>query len=487
MANDYPGGDFVTPDDENPTTPTPWSPPPPVPAVAPASERAEPDALEPLAPASPDAPFDPSVTVPDPTAASRPPAPWWAVTAGPTGPASTPEPPVPPAPGGPALGGTTAAVAPAPASTSGRRTRGLVAATLLSALLGGVAGGAVVAWRDDDPSVTAADRAVAASTRGTLPATPLTGRGGESVRSILAAARPGVVRINVTIGGNSVFGSQSGGGTGFIVRSDGYIVTNAHVVNGATKITVTLSNGDEVAATVRGATAERDLAVVKIDRTGLQPVVLGDSGAMQVGDPVVAIGNALDLKGDLTVTTGIVSAVNRSIQEQNGNTLVDVIQTDAAINPGNSGGPLVNSRGEVIGINTAIASPQEANNIGFAIAISSAKATIDSLETGKPTVSPYLGVIPVDVTSDLVTAKKLTVTKGAFVQDAPAGAPAAAAGIKIGDVIVSFDGKAVTSEADLRRLISLRQPGDKVAVEVVRASARKTLTVTLQPRPSQSQ
>jgi putative serine protease PepD len=359
---------------------------------------------------------------------------------------------------------------------------------LVAALIGGVVGGAFVAWRDDDSTATREpDAAIAATSRDTLPAEAIGGGQGESIRTILARARPGVVRINVVLNSGGVFGgTQQGGGTGFIVSPDGFIVTNAHVVDGATSIKVTLSNGDVVAANVTGVQTDRDLAVIKIARTGLTPVTLGDSDVMQVGDAVVAIGNALDLEGELTVTQGIVSALDRQIQEDNGNTLVDMIQTDAAINPGNSGGPLINARGEVIGINTAIASPQDSNNVGFAIAISSAKPIVAALENGRNAAVPYLGVEPVDVTPELASTQHLAVQQGAYVSTVRSDGPGGTAGIKQGDVIVKFDGQPVTSAAELKRLIRRHQPGDRVNVVVNRGGSAHTIAVTLVAFPSGS-
>ncbi len=205
---------------------------------------------------------------------------------------------------------------------------------------------------------------------------------------------------------------------------------------------------------------------------------------MQVGDAVVAIGNALDLQGELTVTQGIVSATDREIDEENGNHLVDMIQTDAAINPGNSGGPLINARGEVIGINTAIASPQDSNNVGFAIAISSAKPIIAALEHGQNAAVPYLGIEPVDVTPELVSAHHLAVQKGAYVNTVRSDGPAGTAGVRTGDVIVKFDDQSVTSAAELKRLIRRHQPGDRVNVVVDRAGTEQTIAVTLVAFPS---
>ena len=187
-------------------------------------------------------------------------------------------------------------------------------------------------------------------------------------------------------------GPDSGGaaGTGFVISSDGVIVTNNHVVEGATKIQAQFSDGTTLTAKVLGRDSSSDLAVIKVDGVNLPTIELGDSDQVQVGDDVVAIGNALALEGGLSVTRGIISGLHREVSTNSGGSLADVIQTDAAINPGNSGGPLVDAQGRVIGINTAIADPGSAQNVGFAIPISNAKAIIDQLRRGKQPA--YLGV-----------------------------------------------------------------------------------------------
>ena len=206
--------------------------------------------------------------------------------------------------------------------------------------------------------------------------------------------------------------------------------------------------------------------------------MLGDSDALVVGDAVIAVGNALDL--GISVTTGIVSAIDRDVPEQNGNTLVGALQTDAAINPGNSGGPLVNARGEVVGINTAIAPPSDASNVGFAIAISAAKPIITDLAAGRPPRDALLGVTSQDVTPPLVSQHHLKVTTGAYVDTVDSSTAAAKAGIARGDVIVEVDGRTVTTTEQMRRYIRRHQPGDTMrVVYVTPQGARRTVTVTL--------
>jgi S1-C subfamily serine protease len=275
---------------------------------------------------------------------------------------------------------------------------------------------------------------------------------------------------------------QEGAGTGFIVSSDGKIVTNDHVVDGAQQVQVTLSNGTTKSAKVLGADPNADLAVLKIDGTNLPTVKLGNSDDVAVGDPVVAIGNALALQGGPTVTEGIVSALGRTISEQNGVRLQHVIQTDAAINPGNSGGPLVDSQGRVIGINTAVAG--QAQNIGFAISIDQAKQVVSDLESGKEPTHPLLGVDSVDMTAALEHQLNLSVDHGALVVTVEPGTGAASAGIQEGDVILKFGSHGVKSADDLSNAVSDASPGDHVTVVLQRGSQQMTVTVEIGQRPA---
>lgn len=203
------------------------------------------------------------------------------------------------------------------------------------------------------------------------------------ISGILAKDVPAVVAI--TTDGGPVLGRGGGGGaaTGFVIDPDGIIVTNDHVVADARSINVTMSDGKKLSARVLGQDASHDLAVLQVDGTNLPAVELGNSDQVQVGDDVVAIGNALDLDGGLSATRGIVSGLHRAIPTHNDGQLAGLIQTDAAINPGNSGGPLVDAQGRVIGINTAIANPNTAQNVGFVIPISQAKPIIDRLRGGE--------------------------------------------------------------------------------------------------------
>ncbi|MDQ1358372.1 MAG: serine protease Do [Acidimicrobiaceae bacterium] len=299
-----------------------------------------------------------------------------------------------------------------------------------------------------------------------------------TVQEVLGKVQDAVVSIRTDIGA----------GTGMIITSDGQVVTNNHVIDKATKITVTLFNSTEARpATLLGHDATDDVAVLKVDNiSGLPTVALGDSSKSIVGDDVVAIGNALNLPGGPTVTTGIISAVGRNLpdprQPQN------LIQTDAAINPGNSGGPLVNANGEVVGMNTLViqsANAQElAQNLGFAIPVNNIKPLIPDLAKGISRNPGYLGAGVGDMTPQIAQRVGSSVDTGAFVASVEAGGPAASAGIQANDVIIMFDGKRVAGNSELVTLIRSHQPGDKVDVTYVRGSSTKTTTVTLGSIPT---
>jgi S1-C subfamily serine protease len=329
-----------------------------------------------------------------------------------------------------------------------------------------------------------------------IPSPPPLPSTNEPVEAVVARVLPAVVNVTTNIfQPNGVGGAQQGRGvgTGFVVRSDGVIVTNCHVVEDATKITVSSSakQPQQFAAHVIGGDCKHDLAVLKIGASNLTTVPLGSSGALQLGQRVVAIGYALALEGGPTVTAGIVSSLNRTIQVQDPNcqtckdglrTYGDVIQTDAAINHGNSGGPLVNMQGQVVGINSA--GDSQAENIGFAIAIDSAKSTIAQAEKSPLAPSGYIGVSSETVTASVAQAFGLSVTQGAYVLATVSGGPADAAGIKQGDVIVAVNGQTVTSAEDLGKVLSALHPGQRATVEVVHpGGAHQSFSMTLGTRP----
>ena len=323
---------------------------------------------------------------------------------------------------------------------------------------------------------------------------PLTSGKGQGVTAVVQRVLPAVV--NVTTDLFDPLGSGVGArgvGTGFVVRPDGVIVTNCHVVEHASKITVFSSDKDpkRYDARVIGGDCLHDLAVLKIDATGLPTVALGDSGSLQLGQQVVALGYALALEGGPTVTTGIVSSLDRTIQAQDPGcdactnhvrTYGNVVQTDAAINHGNSGGPLVDLSGRVVGINTA--GDETAENIGFAIAIDSVKDAISQAIDQPLAASAYLGVAPQGITSAMAFQLGLPVDSGIYILATTGGGPAANAGIEQGDVIRSVDGHQISNESDLADVLTQLSPGQSVPVEVVGADgSTRTVDVTLGTRP----
>ncbi|NPA48755.1 MAG: DegQ family serine endoprotease [Thermodesulfobacteria bacterium] len=273
---------------------------------------------------------------------------------------------------------------------------------------------------------------------------------------------------------------QMGAGSGFIISKDGYILTNNHVVANADKVKVKLADGREFEAKIVGTDPASDVAVLKIDAQNLSVLPLGDSDKIQVGEWVLAIGNPFGLTQ--TVTVGVISAKGRSgvgITDYE-----DFIQTDAAINPGNSGGPLVNLRGEAIGMNTAIFTRSGGYmGIGFAIPINMVKIITEQLiKTGKVTRG-WLGVVIQELNEDLAKSFGLERPEGALVTEVAEGSPAAKAGLKPGDIIVEYNGKPVKNVAELRTMVALTPPGTKVKMVVIRKGKRKVLEVTIGTQP----
>jgi serine protease Do len=277
---------------------------------------------------------------------------------------------------------------------------------------------------------------------------------------------------------------EQGGGTGFVVSADGLILTNNHVVEGADKVTVDLPDHRSFNATVVGTDPNTDVAVVRIPATGLKPVVLGNSDEARVGEWVLAIGNPLGNDLTFTVTSGIISATGRGLNNlpnRTNRSIQDFIQTDAAINPGNSGGPLVNVRGEVIGINSAIASETGLNaGYGFAIPINLARIVMEQLVSKGRVDRAALGVSIMDAGPNDAAYVDLPEIRGVLVQDFAPDSPAKKAGIQLGDIIISVDGKPVSYTAQLQQAIGFSRPGQVVQVEVARkGGVRKTYAVRL--------
>jgi serine protease Do len=272
-------------------------------------------------------------------------------------------------------------------------------------------------------------------------------------------------------GSNTV---EQGSGSGIIISADGYIVTNQHVINGATEISIILNTGDELNATIVGQDTRTDLAVLKVDTDKeLTPAVLGDSENLRVGELAVAIGNPLGQEYSGSVTAGIISAVNRTLTIENRN--YNLIQTDAAINPGNSGGALINQFGEVIGINSVKLSTTEVEGMGFAISISEAKPIIDDLiSEGYVTGRPLVGI-------------GVSQTRyGLFIGSVQEGSGAAEAGLKEGDMILEVDGTKVSSSTEINNIRDKKKPGDKLTFKILRDGATQEVEVTLKESPAET-
>ena len=340
-----------------------------------------------------------------------------------------------------------------------RMAAGLVALVAVAGGAGGVVGASVAG--DDDRTTDGA----ATPTAGTTPLVSTSAGNNVDVAAVLDAVEGAVADIQAS------GPRQAGQGTGIVYTADGLVLTNAHVVEGATQVTVTTTNDRQARpATIVGTDPDNDVAVLRVENTeGLVVASLGKSADTRVGEDVVAIGNALGLRGDPSVTRGIVSALDRTIGD-----LTGLLQTDAAINSGNSGGPLVNAAGQVIGINTAIAVQNNAQNIGFAIPIDRAKSIADRLVGGEA-ASPiaFLGVSTTDNTAG---------TTGATVAEVTAGSPAERAGLEVGDVIVAVEGDRVSGAASLSRLVSEQAPGSKVTLTIVRDGDERELEATLGQR-----
>ena len=331
---------------------------------------------------------------------------------------------------------------------------------------------------------------------------------GLTVNQIYQRSKDGVVFIEARgRRSSSPFGDQGQGGaasgSGFVISDKGYVVTNAHVVEGANDVRIrfgAVGSGDgAIDAKVVGADPSTDIAVLKIDENArdLNPLPLGDSSKLRVGDPTIAIGNPFGF--DQTVTTGIVSALQRQIPAPNNFSIDDVIQTDASVNPGNSGGPLLDAAGRVIGVNSQIATggSQGSVGIGFAVPVNTVKDVVPQLEEDGKIERPYIGVTTAPV-ADLAGDLNLPAKRGALVQDVQPGSPAAKAGLKAGrtrteegitlggDLIVKVDGKDVSSPEDVAAAIEDDQPGESVTVEFLRGGGRDSVDIELGTRPAQA-
>lgn len=305
-----------------------------------------------------------------------------------------------------------------------------------------------------------------------------------SAIEVVKALTPSVVQILTEILAMDAFnqpGVGMGVGTGVILDEQGHILTNNHVIAGAQRVTVTLSNGDSFPAEIVGGDATTDTAVIRIKAKGLQPAKLGRSSDLQVGEDVIAIGHALGLKGGPTVSKGVVSAMGRSIDTGPQTTMLDLIQTDAAINPGNSGGPLANSRAEVIGINTA--GFQGSQGISFAINIDDAKVVVAQLMERGFVERGGLGIAPFNLGPGIASQIGVPVTEGIAVARVFPDTAAEKAGLQEQDVIVRMGDESILNTGDLSRFLMAHLPGETMTVVFFRGTEEMTTQITLQERP----
>jgi putative serine protease PepD len=369
----------------------------------------------------------------------------------------------------------------------GPTRRGLALLLAITAALGGSAGAGLLLLtgagdRATTTTITQSPTTAAASDGSTAT--------GLDTRALYASTAAGVVDITSrgvtgSSQGSSPFGAPqqqaaTATGTGFVVDGKGHIVTAAHVVDGASSITVTFQNGTTRKATLLGKDNATDVAVLSVDSSGLtlRPLTLGSSASLAVGDPVAAIGDPFTYQRSMS--TGIVSGLDRTISAPNGFTVAHAIQTDASLNPGNSGGPVLDASGNVVGIVDQIATngtSDTSSGVGFAVPIDLVKSELSSLETGKSVSHAYLGVS---------TSPASSTNPGALVQSLTSGGPAAGAGLRPGDVITKLGSTAIKGPDDLVGAIATRKPGDKVTATVRRGSATTDVTVTLGTQPTQA-
>jgi putative serine protease PepD len=350
-----------------------------------------------------------------------------------------------------------------------RRTAGTLAALAAAVALGaGVGAGTFAALSDDTPEV---QQVTVESSE------PTSQTGATSFANVYESAYKSVVEITASSSESNSFGQegrQQAQGSGFVYDDSGTVITNQHVVDGASSIEVTLADGSSSEARVVGTDASTDLALLKVDAPAnkLEPLALGDSTELAVGDAVVAIGSPFGLTE--TVTSGIVSALDRRITSPNGYAITGAIQTDAAINHGNSGGPLLNLQGEVVGVNAQIESESGGNDgVGFAVPSSTVRSVVAQLLEDGQVEHAYLGVSLADTDNGA----------GVRVSEVRAGSPAAEAGLEAGDVVTAVDGNSVTNASELQAAIDTKRPGEEVSVTYTRGGESETVNVELGSRP----
>ncbi|WP_052664155.1 S1C family serine protease [Nitriliruptor alkaliphilus] len=416
----------------------------------------------------------PSAEAPEPDIArypQPPPSSWDAAAAGPGSPVGSVRPP------------DTTGTHDAPPAGSTRRGRPLLAG-IVGGLVGALLGGGLVAAvvQDDGPGPLGGSASA--------PSITVNGEAGNVVPAVAEAVTPSVVRIDIPQSAVATGPLGAPGpalGSGVIYRSDGYILTNNHVVGEAETVTVRLASGDVLEAEVIGTDPLNDLAVIRVDQDGLPAINLRDTAeSLVVGETVVAIGSPFGL--DASVTTGIVSGLNRDLrvddEEAIGLVIPSVIQTDAAINPGNSGGALVDGQGRLVGINTAILSRTGGNQgIGFAVPAEQAVASADQIIEQGFVRHPLLGVSGIDVSPDVAEQFGLEASRGAVVDAVQEGTGAEEAGVRSGDIIIAVDGEPLATMSQLVAEVRSRAPGDTVELTIVRGGDELTIEVTLSERP----
>jgi serine protease Do len=353
-----------------------------------------------------------------------------------------------------------------------RRGLGIVALALIAGLLGGAASGYGVYYstkniREKDVNLTANPQSFATDEEALTAS--------EAFERVAPAVV--IVSVNGVIDHSGFIPKEVEGiGSGFIINEEGYILTNYHVIEGAKEVTVTLSDGRDVPAKVINYDENQDIAMLKLNDDSVKVpgiVELGDSSVLKPGEEVLAIGTPLSKEFNQTLTGGYVSAVNRSVETSTG-VKVNLIQTDAAINPGNSGGPLINTKGQVVGINTLKISDSNVEGIGFAIPINEVSERIESLS--KPILN--LGISVREINSDL--AKQYDMEEGLYIAQVSEFSPAEKSGLQIGDVMVKFDGQKIKTFDELKKIRDTKSEGDIVEVEVVRNGQNKTFNVQLE-------
>lgn len=366
------------------------------------------------------------------------------------------------------------------------KTAALLCACLMVSGAAGLGGGflALSLWGGAEAPAAQAEAPAAAPA---VSAPAQSAAGAMTVSQVVNAVSDSVLAINTEVQTTNFFMQQVTGqaaGSGVIISQDGYLLTNNHVIENATKVSVTLKNGESYDAALVGTDPETDLAVIKIDAGGLQAAVIGSSSALQVGDETIAIGNPLGELGG-TVTNGIVSALNREVTIDDRS--MNLLQTNAAINPGNSGGGLFNDRGELIGIVVAKSSGVGVEGLGFAIPIDTAKAVADDLiASGYVTGRGELGVSVIDINDSRTAFYYRVPQNGVYLAGVSSGSAAERAGLKIGDGILAVDGAEVSSAAELSSQIARHKAGETIELTILRDGGEQTVSVTLQEKVPES-